>query len=105
VEEIWRVLRDPRVSTTLVLAALAAAGFGGIALGWRGAAATLFVVLQLPWVISGGFVGVALIGAGLALLITHLDRTEAAAERASLVELQRDALRLLSAAGTRAAGR
>lgn len=104
-DEIWRVLRDPRVSTTLVLATLAVGGFVGIALGWRGAAATLFVVLQLPWVVSGAFAGVALLGAALALLMTHLDRSEAAAERAALVELQRDALRALSAASARAAGR
>jgi hypothetical protein len=105
VDEIWRVLRDPRVSTTLVLATLCAGGFVGIALGWRGAAATLFVVLQLPWVVSGGFAGLALLGAALALLMTHLERTEAAAERAALAELQRDALRLLSAASARAVGR
>ena len=104
-DEIWRALRDPRVSTTLVLATLAIAGFGGIALGWRGAAATLYVVLQLPWVVSGAFAGIALLGAALALLMTHLDRAEAAAERSALASLQRDALRLLSAASTKAAGR
>ena len=104
-DEIWRVLRDPRVSTTLVLAAVAAAGFGGIALGWRGTAATLFVVLQLPWVVSGGLAGIALLGAALALLMTHLDRAEAAAERSALAELQREALRALTAASRRAAGR
>ena len=104
-DEIWRVLRDPRVSTTLVLAALAVGGFVGIALAWRGAAATLFVVLQLPWVLSGAIAGVALLGAALALLMTHLERSEAAAERASLAALQRDALRLLSAASAKAAER
>lgn len=104
-DEIWRVLRDPRVSTTLVLATLAVAGFVLVAGAWRGAAATLFVVLQLPWLVSGGFAGLALIGLALGLLMTHLERTEAAAERAALAELQRDALRLLSAAASRAAGR
>jgi hypothetical protein len=105
VDEIWRVLRDPRISTTLVLATLGVCGFVGIALGWRGVAATLYVVLQLPWLVSGAFAGVALLGAALALLMTHLERTEAAAERAALAELQRDALRLLSAASAKAAGR
>ena len=104
-DEIWRVLRDPRVSTTLVLATLGVAGFVGIALGWRGAAATLYVVLQLPWVVSGAFAGVALLGAALALLMTHLDRAEAAAERTALVDLQRDVLRLLSAASAKQARR
>jgi hypothetical protein len=101
VDEIWRVLRDPRVSTTLVLAAVAASGFALIALGWRGAAATLYVALQLPWVVSGALAGIALLGLGLGALMTHLERTEAAAERAALADLQREALRLLSRAAQR----
>lgn len=104
-DEIWRVLRDPRVSTTLVFAVLAVAGFALVGLAWRGAAATLFVVLQLPWVVSGAFGGIALLGLALAGLMTHLDRTEAAAERAALADLQRDVLRMLSVATQRAADR
>jgi len=101
VEEIWRVLRDPRVSITLILCGLAAVGFGLFAAAWRGAAATLFVVLQMPWVVSGGIAGMAVIGLALGTLTTHLERTEAAAERAALAELQRDALRLLTKATAR----
>ena len=97
-DDIWRVLRDPRVSTTLTFAVLAVAGFAMVMLGWRGVAATLFVTLQLPWLVSGAFAGLALTGAALALLVTHLNRAEAAAERAQLAELQREALRLLGAA-------
>ena len=104
-DEIWRVLRDPRISTTLVLGSLGLAGFALIALGWRGLAATLYVVLQLPWLVSGAFAGLALLGLALGVLMTHLERTEAAAERAALAELQRDALRLLSAATAKAARR
>lgn len=100
-DDIWRVLRDPRVSTTLALASVVVAGFALLALGWRGVAGTLYVALQLPWALSGAFAGMAVIGAGLALLTTHLDRAEAAAERAELAELQREALRLLSAAASR----
>jgi hypothetical protein len=100
-DDIWRALRDPRVSTTLVLGALVVAGFLLLVLGWHGVSATLFVVLQLPWAVSGSFAGVAIIGAGLALLITHLNRAEAAAERAQLAELQREALRALTAAANR----
>ena len=103
-DDIWRVLRDPRVSTTLTLAAIVVGGFFLLMLAWRGAAATLFVVLQLPWVVSGAFAGMAVIGAGLAFLVTHLNRAEAAAERAELAALQRDALRLLAAAGSRRDG-
>jgi hypothetical protein len=101
VDEIWRVLRDPRVSTTLAFCGLAGAGLMLFALSWRGVAGTLYVVLQLPWLVSGAFAGVALLGLALGLLMVHLDRTEAAAERAALAGLQRDALRLLSAAAER----
>jgi NhaP-type Na+/H+ or K+/H+ antiporter len=101
-DDIWRVLRDPRISTTLALAALVVAGFLLLVLGWHGTSATLFVALQLPWVVSGSFAGIAVIGAGLALLMTHLDRAEAASERAELAELQREVLRLLATAAGRA---
>lgn len=104
-DEIWRFLRDPRVSVTLTLAMLGAGGFVLLGLAWRGTGATLYVVLQLPWLVSGGFAGIAVLGLALASLMTHLDRTEAAAERAALASLQRDALRLLSLAAERPAGR
>jgi hypothetical protein len=104
VDDIWRVLRDPRISTTLVLGGVVVVGFLLLVLGWHGASATLYVALQLPWVISGSFTGIAVIGAGLALLTTHLSRAEAAAERAQLAELQREALRLLTMASTRSSG-
>ena len=96
--EIWRVLRDPRVSTTIVLAVLVVGGFALVAQGYRGAAATLFVPYQVPFLVSGVFVGLALVGAGLALLSIHLDRTEAAQERREIAALQRDVLRLLARA-------
>lgn len=96
--ELWRILRDPRVSTSLVLATVVVAGFGLLALGYRGAAALLFVPFQVPFLVSGAVVGLALVGGGLALLIVHLDRTEAAEERRATAALQRDVLRLLAVA-------
>lgn len=93
--EIWRVLRDPRVSVTLVLAGVVVAGFALVAIAYRGAAALLLVALQLPYVVSGGVIGLAAVGAGLVLLVTHLDRAEAAQERREVAGLQRDVLRLL----------
>ena len=95
--EVWRVLRDPRVSTTLVLAALSVAGLLLLSQGWRGAAATLFVPYQVPYLVSGAVAGVACTGAALALLRVHLDRVEAAQERQETAALQREVLRLLSA--------
>lgn len=97
-DDIWRFLRDPRVSTTLAFAGLVAGGLVLILVGWRGVAATLFVTLQLPWLVSGAFAGLAVTGAALAFMVTHLNRAEAAEERAQLAELQREALRLLRAA-------
>ena len=96
--EIWRILRDPRVSTTLVLAAIVLVGFALLGQGYRGAAATLFVPYQVPFIVSGVLVGLALMGTGLALLSVHLDRTEAAQERREIAALQRDVLRLLARA-------
>jgi hypothetical protein len=96
--EIWKVLRDSRVSTTLVLAGMVVIGFGLIAQGYRGAAALLFVPFQVPFLVSGAIAGVAVIGGGLALLNVHLDRAEAAEERRAVAALQRDVLRLLAVA-------
>ena len=96
--EIWKVLRDPRVSTTLVLAVAVVLGFGLVALGYRGAAALTFVPFQVPFLVSGAILGIALVGSGLALLSVHLERTEAAEERRAVAALQRDVLRLLAVA-------
>ena len=74
----------PVQRTTAVLLAMAVAGFVAIILSWRGSAATLDVWLQLPFLMSGAFVGAGLIGAGLGLLSIHLDRAEAAEESADL---------------------
>lgn len=49
-------------------------GFVLIGLGWRGAAATLFVPTQLAYSVSGGLVGLALIGAGSAIAHSQLSR-------------------------------
>jgi hypothetical protein len=104
VTELWALLKDPRVSTTAVLSATVLAGLGLVVLGYRGAAATLLVPFQVPYLVSGALVGLALAGTGLALLNVHLDRVEAAEERRELAELQRESLRLLSAAAERRRG-
>ena len=96
--ELWRILRDPRVSTTLVLGAIVVGGFALLGQGYRGAAATLFVPYQVPFLVSGAIAGLALLGTGLALLSIHLERTEAAQERREVAALQRDVLRLLARA-------
>src|SRR5687767_7028775 len=92
--ELLRILRDPRVSTTLVLLAVLAGGFVLLWLAYRSVAAIGLVPFQVPFVVSGGVVGVALVGTALSLLLGHLDRAEAAEERRLLAELQREALRI-----------
>ena len=99
--ELWALLKDPRVSTTAVLGATVVAGLALVVLGYRGAAATLLVPFQVPYLVSGGVIGLTLVGTALVLLSVHLDRVEAAEERRQLAELQRDALRLLTAAAQR----
>ncbi|MCU1587368.1 MAG: hypothetical protein JWN31_861 [Frankiales bacterium] len=96
--EIWRALRDPRVSTTLVLAVVVVVGLVLVGEGYRGVAGSLVVPFQVPFLVSGALAGMAVLGGGLALLTTHLGRAEAAEERRAVAELQRDVLRLLAAA-------
>lgn len=102
--ELWALLKDPRVSTTVVLSGTALAGLALLVMGYRGAAATLLVPFQVPYLVSGAVIGLALVGCALVLLSVHLDRAEAAEERRQLAELQRDALRLLTAAAERRRG-
>lgn len=49
-----------------------------IVLGWNGAASIDFVSGQMPYVISGGVGGLALVGAGLTLTVVHTMRQELA---------------------------
>jgi hypothetical protein len=65
----------------MVLAAVAAAGLAGVGLAWSGAAATLLPQVQLPYLVSGAVGGIALAGAALAVLATHLERRSSAADR------------------------
>lgn len=50
---------------------LGAAGFVGIALGWDGASRQVHVEAQIPYVISGGLGGLALVIVGTGLLLAH----------------------------------
>lgn len=87
--ELWRVLRDPRVATVGVLLAGLAAGFGLVGAAYRSVAAIGSVAAQMPLVVSGGLVGVALVATSVSLLSVHLDRVEAAEERRQFTELLR----------------
>lgn len=94
-DELWRLLRRPDVSTVIVLSAVVLGGLALLGLGYRGVASEVYAPAQLPYLASGSLLGVALIGTGLRLLSIHVDRVEAAAERRLLAAVQRDALLLL----------
>ena len=82
-----------------VAVVLVAAGLLVIGIGWNGAAGSGSYVggvpdirAQIPWLISGGCLGVALVVVGAALMVTQSHRTDRARLEAKLEELA-DALR------------
>ena len=79
--------RDPGVQSVAVLAVLGIAGFVMMALTWRGAARTVYVPLQLPWLVSGGLIGLALLGLAVGAISIHLGRRDDAAHRAEFEDL------------------
>lgn len=98
-------LRDPGVRAAIGLAIFGVAGFVVIGLAWAGAADRGYAVFQIPWVVSGGMVGIGLIGLGFGLLDVHLWRRQAAARRAELGHVVRDTSELADMIAARAAAR
>lgn len=94
-----------------VAVVLVAAGLLVIGIGWNGAAGSGSYVngipdirAQIPWLISGGCLGVALVVIGAALMVTQSHRTDRARLEARLEELS-DALRSLGGAPAADRGR
>jgi hypothetical protein len=67
-----------------VLATAMGAGFVGMVLGWRGAAARTNVADQLPYVVSGAIGGLALVVFASTVLILQVGRRAEARRRADL---------------------
>ena len=65
-------------SPVSVGALLCVAGFVALFLAWNGAAEKDFVQGQLPYVISGGMVGLALVGCGLTVINVQARRADQA---------------------------
>jgi hypothetical protein len=81
-----------RRSPVTIGVALVAVGFALIFFAWNGAAGLDFVEGQLPYLISGGLTGIALIGAGLTVVVvqTHRQESRAVTDRLDeVVELLR----------------
>jgi hypothetical protein len=76
--EFWS---DRGHQAMVVLVAAAAAGFVALGLAWAGVAGRLYVGLQMPFVVSGAFGGVALAGASLTIAGIHYERRHNATER------------------------
>lgn len=87
-------LHDPGIQAMVVLALLAVAGFVMLTLAWRGAARTIYVPLQSPWVLSGGVAGLALVGMALGAWSIHEGRRRDAEHRAVMEDLVREAAEL-----------
>jgi NhaP-type Na+/H+ or K+/H+ antiporter len=66
------------------LTAIAAASIVMLVAAWHGARAESEAALQLPWLVSGGLGGIAVLGASLALLNVHLERRRMASDRVNL---------------------
>jgi hypothetical protein len=100
VTRLRAALRDPYTVSVTVLVVLAAGGLAGIGIGWRGAAASLVVSVQLPYIVSGVIGGLALLGFALGLLIIQVRRRREAERRADFDRVVRAAADLLAAART-----
>src|SRR5947199_8600275 len=79
-------------------------GLGCIALGlifiglaWNGAAGIDFVSGQIPYLLSGGALGLALVGIGVGLVIVQNNRRDRAIIEAQLKELSTAVSRLANA--------
>jgi hypothetical protein len=83
-------LRDSGIQAMVVLALIAIAGFVLMGLAWSGAARLIYVPLQVPWLVSGGAVGLALVGTAFAAWNIQLGRRHDAVHRAEVEQIVRD---------------
>ena len=78
---------DPYRRSIIISIALILGGFVAIGLAWHGAARSLIVAEQLPYLVSGGVGGLALIAAGAGVLAVQSSRYWNARERKRLDHL------------------
>jgi hypothetical protein len=90
-------LQDPAAPSLVAFGVLALVGFVVIVLGWHAAAGSRFVAEQVPVVVSGGAVGLAVVLVGAVLAAVQIGRRLAAAERVQAEQLIDEAARLLMA--------
>lgn len=81
----------------VLFGSLILAGFVVLVLGWRVAAATLFVPYQVPALVSGGLGGLFLVVLGAGLMFVHVVRDLAARESGEMDDLLDEMARALEA--------
>jgi hypothetical protein len=72
---VWFTSPDSRALIYLGLV-IVVAGFAAIAFAWTQVAATLSVALQIPFLASGGFVGLGLVVVGAAIMSIGVKRRD-----------------------------
>lgn len=87
--------RDPGVRGLGVLVGFAVIAFVMFGLAWRGVARTIYVPLQMPWLLSGGFMALALLGLALGAWSIHLSRRDNAVHRAAFEDFVHDTAELV----------
>ena len=92
-----RAARDPFVVSVTLLVALALAGLVGVGVGWRGAAASLDVAVQMPYIVSGALGGLTVLGFSVGLLLIQFRRRNEARRRAELQRVVTAAADVLAA--------
>lgn len=87
-------MRDAGVRAIAILVAIALVGFVMLGVAWHGVAGTTYVPLQLPWLVSGGLLGLAVIGISVGAWSIHLGRRQDALHRDAVETLVREAVAL-----------
>jgi TRAP-type C4-dicarboxylate transport system permease small subunit len=72
--EVRRTLVDRFVMSCVAAALITIGGFIAFYLAWKGAAATLVVAVQIAYLISGGFAGLALVATGVGIFYIQVAR-------------------------------
>jgi hypothetical protein len=87
-------MADPGLRAIAVLGGVLVGGFVLLGIAWHGTAGTVHVPLQLPWLVSAGLAGLAVVGMAAGALSIHLGRRQDAAHRDAVETLVRDAIEL-----------
>ena len=80
-------MRSPFNRSIVVLVLLAVVGVVAIWLGYRGLAATDDISIEVPFLVSGAFAGIGLVGFAAGVVLVQFRRLSQARERAEIDRL------------------